>query len=378
MLILNLNIKNMSKKIMLVVGTRPNFIKITQFEKELAAYGNAFEYILIHTNQHFDTNMSDIFFTQLNLKKPEFLTIAPSSPAAQIGQIIIELEKSVIKHQPDALIVVGDVNSTLAGAIVGNKTNTLLFHLESGLRSYDNEMPEEINRLITDLVADHFFVTEQSGLDNLLASGKLPEQIHFVGNTMIDTLVAFDSIIQQNDILEKLNLVNKSFVLMTMHRPSNVDTKERLLVLLDIINRVSENNHLVLPIHHRTKNSLIKHNLFHLLENNPKVIISEALDYLAFQKLIAACNYVLTDSGGIQEETTYRQVPCLTLRENTERPSTVTLGTNELVEYNYEAVAEKINEIESGNYKKGTIPPLWDGKATQRIVKVLYAILVKN
>ena len=376
MLILNLNIKNMSKKIMLVVGTRPNFIKITQFEKELAAYGDAFEYILIHTNQHFDTNMSDIFFTQLNLKKPEFLTIAPSSPAAQIGQIIIELEKSVIKHQPDALIVVGDVNSTLAGAIVGNKTNTLLFHLESGLRSYDNEMPEEINRLITDLVADHFFVTEQSGYDNLLASGKLPQQIHFVGNTMIDTLVAFDSIIQQNDILEKLNLVNKSFVLMTMHRPSNVDTKERLLVLLDIINRVSENNHLVLPIHHRTKNSLIKHNLFHLLENNPKVIISEALDYLAFQKLIATCNYVLTDSGGIQEETTYRQVPCLTLRENTERPSTVTLGTNELVEYNYEAVAEKINEIESGSYKKGTIPPLWDGKATQRIIKVLHEILV--
>lgn len=378
MLILNLNIKNMSKKIMLVVGTRPNFIKITQFEKELAAYGDAFEYILIHTNQHFDTNMSDIFFTQLNLKKPEFLTIAPSSPAAQIGQIIIELEKSVIKHQPDALIVVGDVNSTLAGAIVGNKTNTLLFHLESGLRSYDNEMPEEINRLITDLVADHFFVTEQSGYDNLLTSGKLPQQIHFVGNTMIDTLVAFDSIIQQNDILEKLNLVNKSFVLMTMHRPSNVDTKERLLVLLDIINRVSENNHLVLPIHHRTKNSLIKHNLFHLLENNPKVIISEALDYLAFQKLIATCNYVLTDSGGIQEETTFRQVPCLTLRENTERPSTVTLGTNELVEYNYEAVAEKINEIETGNYKKGTIPPLWDGKATQRIVKVLYEILVRN
>jgi len=368
----------MSKKIMLVVGTRPNFIKITQFEKELAAYGDAFEYILIHTNQHFDTNMSDIFFTQLNLKKPEFLTITPSSPAAQIGQIIIELEKSVIKHQPDALIVVGDVNSTLAGAIVGNKTNTLLFHLESGLRSYDNEMPEEINRLITDLVADHFFVTEQSGYDNLLASGKLPQQIHFVGNTMIDTLVAFDSIIQQNDILEKLNLVNKSFVLMTMHRPSNVDTKERLLVLLDIINRVSENNHLVLPIHHRTKNSLIKHNLFHLLENNPKVIISEALDYLAFQKLIATCNYVLTDSGGIQEETTFRQVPCLTLRENTERPSTVTLGTNELVEYNYEAVAEKINEIENGSYKKGTIPPLWDGKATQRIIKVLHEILVKN
>lgn len=368
----------MSKKIMVVVGTRPNFIKITQFEKELAAYGNAFEYILIHTNQHYDINMSDVFFTQLNLKKPEFLTISSKTTASQIGQTIIELEKSVIQHQPDALVVVGDVNSTLAGAIVANKTNTLLFHLESGLRSFDNEMPEEINRLITDLVADHFFVTEQSGYDNLIASGKSPEQIHFVGNTMIDTLVAFDSIIEKNDILEKLNLVNKNFVLMTMHRPSNVDTKERLLILLDIINKVSENNYLVLPIHHRTKNSLIKHNLFHLLENNSKVIISEALDYLAFQKLIACCNYVLTDSGGIQEETTYRQVPCLTLRENTERPITITLGTNELVAYNYEAVAKKINEIETGNYKKGTIPPLWDGKATQRIVKVLYEILYRE
>lgn len=366
----------MSKKIMVVVGTRPNFIKITQFEKELAAYGNDFEYILIHTNQHYDMNMSDIFFTQLNLKNPEFLTISSGTTAAQIGQTIIELEKSVIQHQPDAMIVVGDVNSTLAGAIVANKTNTLLFHLESGLRSFDNEMPEEINRIITDLVTDHFFVTEQSGYDNLLASGKLPEQIHFVGNTMIDTLVAFDAIIQENDILEKLNLINKDFVLMTMHRPSNVDTKERLLILLNIINKVAEKNYLVLPIHHRTKKSLEKHHLLDELKNNPKVILTEALNYLAFQKLIACCNYVLTDSGGIQEETTYRQVPCLTLRENTERPITVTLGTNELVEYNYEAVAEKINKIETGNYKKGTIPPLWDGKATQRIAKVLHAILV--
>ena len=338
----------MTKKIMVVVGTRPNFIKITQLEKELASYGGAFEYVLIHTNQHYDTNMSDIFFSQLSLKEPEFLAITEKNTASQIGQIIIELEKKVNQHQPDALIVVGDVNSTLAGAIVGNKTSTLLFHLESGLRSFDNDMPEEINRLITDLVANHFFVTEQSGYDNLINSGKNPEQIHFVGNTMIDTLVAFDDVIQKNDILEKLNITNKDFVLMTIHRPSNVDTRERLLILLDIINRVSEKNYLVLPIHHRTKNNLVKHNLYSHLENNPKVI---------------------------QEETTFRQVPCLTLRENTERPITITLGTNELVEYNYDAVAKKINEIETGNYKKGKIPPMWDGKATKRIVKVLHEIL---
>ncbi len=361
----------MAKKVMIVVGTRPNFIKITQFEKEFAAYGDEFEYILVHTQQHYDENMSNIFFKQLKLKEPQYLNVTPSTPANQIGQAIIEIEKAVNEHQPDALVVVGDVNSTLAGAIVGNKTKTKLYHLESGLRSFDNEMPEEINRLITDLVTDGFFVTEQSGYDNLIKEGKDESQIHFVGNTMIDTLVAFDEVIQQNTILADLGIENQSFVLMTMHRPRNVDTKERLEILLNIIDKVAEKNYLVLPIHHRTKNSLIKHNLFDRLENNEKVIITEALNYLAFQKLISSCKYVLTDSGGIQEETTFRQVPCLTLRDNTERPSTITLGTNTLVEYNYESVASKINEIENATYKTGEIPPFWDGKATKRIVEVL-------
>lgn len=361
----------MPKKVMIVVGTRPNFIKITQFEKEFKAYGSDFDYILVHTNQHYDENMSDIFFKQLQLKEPEYLNVVPSTPANQIGQAIIEIEKAVKKHQPDALIVVGDVDSTLAGAIVGNKTNTRLYHLESGLRSYDNEMPEEINRLITDLVADGFFVTEQSGYDNLIAAGKSKDQIHFVGNTMIDTLVDFDEVIQQNNILDELEIQEKQFVLMTMHRPRNVDTKERLEILLNIIDKVAEKSYLVLPIHHRTKNSLIKHGLYEQLKGNPKVIITEALNYLAFQKLISTCKYVLTDSGGIQEETTFRQIPCLTLRDNTERPSTITIGTNELVAYNYEAVAEKINQIENGTYKKGQIPPFWDGQATKRILEVL-------
>lgn len=365
----------MSKKIMVVVGTRPNFIKVTQFEKEIAAYGSEFEFILVHTNQHYDENMSDVFFSQLKIKNPIFLNITNTTPSGQIGQIIIELEKTINEIKPDALVVVGDVNSTLAGAIAGNKTGTRLFHLESGLRSYDNEMPEEINRLITDLISDDFFVTEQSGYDNLIKVGKTEKQIHFVGNTMIDTLVAFDGMIQQNDILGKLGIPEKSFVLMTMHRPSNVDTKDRLKILLDIIKKIAEKSYLVLPIHPRTKNSLVKHGLMDELTNNPKVIITEALNYLAFQKLISSCKYVLTDSGGIQEETTFRQIPCLTLRENTERPSTIILGSNELVEYNYEAVAEKINQIENGTFKKGQIPPHWDGKATKRIVEVLRRVL---
>lgn len=360
---------------MVVVGTRPNFIKITQFEKELSAYPNEFEFYLVHTNQHYDKNMSDVFFSQLNIKNPISLNISPSTPATQIGQTIIELEKTINTIKPDALVVVGDVNSTLAGAIVGNKTNTRLFHLESGLRSYDNEMPEEINRIITDLITDDFFVTEQSGYDNLINAGKDKKNIHFVGNTMIDTLVAFDSQIQKDNILNELGIEEKSYVLMTMHRPSNVDTKERLHILLDIINKVSEKSYLVLPIHPRTKNSFIQHGLMNELTNNNKVIITEALNYLSFQKLISACKYVLTDSGGIQEETTFRQVPCLTLRENTERPSTITIGSNELVEYNFNAVAEKINQIENGTYKKGKIPPLWDGQATKRIVDVFREVL---
>lgn len=360
---------------MVVVGTRPNFIKVTQFEKELAKFPDKFEFVLVHTNQHYDSNMSDIFFSQLKIKNPIYLNINNTSPSGQIGQIMIELEKVIVDQKPDALVVVGDVNSTLAGAIVGNKTGTRLFHLESGLRSYDNEMPEEINRIITDTITDDFFITEQSGYDNLKAVGKEENQLHFVGNTMIDTLVAFDDQIQENNILEELGIEAKSFVLMTMHRPSNVDTKERLEILLNIIEKVSEKSYLVLPIHHRTKNSLEKHRLMDRLTNNPKVKLTEALNYLAFQKLIATCKYVLTDSGGIQEETTFRQVPCLTLRENTERPSTIIIGSNTLVEYNYEAVAAKINEIENGDYKKGEIPPMWDGKATKRIVEKLIEVL---
>ena len=360
---------------MIVVGTRPNFIKITQFEKEFQKFNEEFEYILVHTNQHYDENMSDIFFKQLKLKEPEYLNIVPESPAHHIGQSIVELDKAIRKHMPDALIVVGDVNSTLAGAIAGHKAGIKLFHLESGLRSHDRAMPEEINREITDFLADGFFVTEQSGYDNLISDGKREDQIHFVGNTMIDTLVAFDDVIQQHPVLEELGIEKKSYVLMTMHRPRNVDTKERLQILLDIIGKVSEKSHLVFPIHPRTKNSFVQHGLYEQLENNEKVILTDALNYLTFQKLISDCKYVLTDSGGIQEETTFRQVPCLTLRDNTERPSTITIGTNELVEYNYDSVATKINEIENGTFKKGDIPPFWDGKATERIVNVLREVL---
>ena len=366
----------MPKRIVIIVGTRPNFIKITQFEKEFAKYEDEFVYKLVHTGQHYDKNMSALFFEQLQLKKPDVtLNIKGKSPSDQIGTIIIQLSELFKEWQPDLAVVVGDVNSTLAAAIAANKGGIRIAHLESGLRSFDREMPEEINRLLTDTITDEFFITEQSGLDNLSKELTRKAGLHFVGNTMIDTLVAFDKDIQADNILEEIKVAKGGYALMTMHRPRNVDTKESLLKIIEIINNITKNSQLVFPIHPRTKKSLEKHGLFQQVENNPAVILTKPLGYLAFQKLIADSKYVITDSGGIQEETTYRQVPCLTLRPNTERPSTITIGSNELVPFDPVIIREKIQAIHDGTYKKGEIPPLWDGQATERIVATMATIL---
>lgn len=365
-----------NKKIITVVGTRPNFIKITQLDNELNKFNGYFEHVLVHTGQHFDKNMSEVFFEQFKLRQPNYIMdIKGQSPASQIGAIIIELEKIIQIEKPDLVIVVGDVNSTMAASISANKCGVKVAHLESGLRSFDLEMPEEINRLVTDKIADIFFVTEQSGYDHLVNEGTDKSKIHFVGNTMIDTLVAFEPEIQRSDILHRLDMDSKPFVLMTMHRPSNVDSKERLEILLDIIDHICVNQFLIWPIHPRTLSNLKKFDLYQRFEANKKIITTEPLDYFAFQKLISAAAFIVTDSGGIQEETTFRRIPCLTLRENTERPSTVTIGSNELISYNAEAVIAKIEEIVHGKYKQGQIPPLWDGKATERIALVLKNIL---
>lgn len=358
------------KKVLIVVGTRPNFIKITQFEKEFALYPDHFEYKLVHTGQHFDDNMSKVFFRQLELKTPDFyLNIEDRNPARQIGYIIIELEGILSNYQPDLVIVVGDVNSTLAAAIAANKFGCKIAHLESGLRSYDRTMPEEHNRLVADALADYYTVTEQSGLDNLLGEGKQREQIFFVGNTMIDTLVAFNTQIAASDIMQKLQLQKGKFILMTMHRPANVDTKESLDKLVNLVNTLSSDLKLVFPIHPRTTQKLKDFGLWDDLTQNPAFVFTEPLDYFAFQNLISNCFMVLTDSGGIQEETTFCQVPCLTLRPNTERPSTIELGTNILVDYDLDIIFNYIKEIENGTFKKGHIPPFWDGFATKRIVE---------
>jgi len=369
----------MAKKIAIVVGTRPNFIKITQFDKVFKQYGDAFEYRLIHTGQHYDKNMSEVFFDQLGIKQPDlFLNIQGMSAGVQIGNIITKLTEYFLSWQPDLVIVVGDVNSTLAAAVAANKTNCLLAHLESGLRSKDRGMPEEINRMLTDMITDHYFVTEASGLENLEQELDKIGQIHFVGNTMIDTLVAFDREIEQSGVLEKLKVEKAAYALMTMHRPATVDTREGLLKMLQVIEYITKKDRVVFPIHPRTKNNLLKEDLFERLLNNRQVVLGPPLDYLSFQKLIKYAKFVITDSGGIQEETTFRQVPCITLRPNTERPSTIILGSNILAPFDIEFLAKQIKAIQEGSFKKGQIPPLWDGKATDRIVTSIHKLLEMN
>jgi UDP-N-acetylglucosamine 2-epimerase (non-hydrolysing) len=358
------------KKILIVVGTRPNFIKVTQFHAEIKKHKNL-ECKIVHTGQHFDDKMSDIFFRQFNLQPDIFLNINPGTPTSQMAEIMLGLEKTILEYNPNLVIVPGDVNSTLAGALTANKMNIPLAHLESGLRSYDRTMPEEFNRLLTDDMADYFFVTEQSGYDNLVKEGKSKDAIHFVGNTMIDTMVAFSKEIDGSDILNKLGVSAKQFVLMTMHRPATVDSADGLKKLISIINTVTGKYKVVFPVHPRTVKNLEKFGLHEQVKKNNNLIFTEPLDYFAFQKLVKECKLIVTDSGGIQEESTFLQVPCLTLRQNTERPVTVTLGTNELIPFDEKVISDRIIAIEKGIYKKGTVPPMWDGKATERIVKII-------
>lgn len=358
------------KKILIVIGTRPNFIKITQFKKEAKKFPNL-EIKVVHTGQHYDTKMADVFFEQFNLVPDYFLNIAPSTANKQMAEIISKLEDVLIDHKPDWVIVVGDVNSTFAAALTANKLDIKIAHLESGLRSFDKSMPEEHNRILTDAISDLFFVTEQSGLDNLLKEGKTNKNTFMVGNTMIDTMVAFSKQIEKSTILRKIGVQSKQFVLMTMHRPATVDTKEGLQKLIGLIDMVTRDFKVVFPIHPRTVSSMEYFNLHQQLKNNPNLIITDPLDYFSFQKLIKESKFIITDSGGIQEETTFLQIPCLTLRSNTERPVTITIGSNELIAFDLKKIKSKINTIVNGTYKAGKIPKYWDGKSTERIIKIL-------
>ena len=361
-----------SKKIVVVVGTRPNFIKITQLEKEFKKFPNAFEYILIHTGQHFDTKMSSVFFQQLQLKSPEYnLAVKETDRQKKRFEMQQGIKEVLSKEKPELLIVVGDVDSTYSAAMAARELGIKIAHLESGLRSFDNEMPEEVNRIAVDKISDYFFVTEKSGLVNLKDEGVDDNKVFFVGNTMIDTLVEFDFEIKSNTILKQLNIEKQEYALITMHRPSNVDSKESLTVILELLQEISKSLKIVIPIHPRTNIKIQEFGLNHLIDQNSNIIQLGPIDYFAFQNLILNANVVVTDSGGIQEETTFRKVPCLTIRDNTERPSTIEIGTNQLLPLDKEIILSKIDKIKSETRLESEIPELWDGKATQRIVKVL-------
>jgi len=364
----------MKKKILIVVGTRPNFIKVTQFRKLSTEY-KTIEIKILHTGQHYDTKMAEVFLEQFDLIPDFFLNIHSGSANIQIAEIMLGLEKVSNEYKPDLIMVVGDVNSTLAAALTANKLGIKIAHLESGLRSADRTMPEEINRILTDEITDYFFVTEQSGWDNLLEEGKKQDKLFFVGNTMIDTMIAFETKIQSNDALTRYQLEKDKFILMTIHRPATVDYKDELIKLIELIEFINETYKIIFPIHPRTISNLKKFNLYERINHISNLILSEPLDYFSFQKLITSCKFIITDSGGIQEESTFRLKPCLTLRPNTERPSTVTIGSNTLLPFDNGLIKKTIELISNGEYKKGNIPPLWDGKSTHRILAVLDKLL---
>jgi UDP-N-acetylglucosamine 2-epimerase (non-hydrolysing) len=343
---------------------------VTQF-KRIIAVEPELDCKIVHTGQHYDAKMADVFFEQFNLVPDFFLNISNNSANSQMAEIMLGLEKVCMEYKPDLLMVVGDVNSTFAAALTANKMSIRIAHLESGLRSFDRSMPEEINRLLTDEITDYFFVTEQSGWDHLTHEGKKEDQLFFVGNTMIDTMVAFEKEIQKSDALKKYKLEKEGFVLMTIHRPATVDHQPELEKLLELIEFVAKDYKIIFPVHPRTINNLKKFRLHDRFAAISNLMISEPLDYFSFQKLIADCKFILTDSGGIQEESTFRLKPCITLRPNTERPSTVTLGTNTLLPFDLAVIKDTVGKINDGSYKKGQIPPMWDGRSTERIVQYL-------
>jgi UDP-N-acetylglucosamine 2-epimerase (non-hydrolysing) len=364
-------------KVIQVVGARPNFMKVAPLHRAIQNLPNWTSKI-IHTGQHFDAKMSDIFFTQLELPKPDFfLGIGGGTHSEVTAKIMLAFEPILLEEKPDLVIVVGDVTSTLACTLVAIKMGIPLAHVEAGLRSGDRNMPEEINRILTDSVANYLFVTEQSGIDHLKNEGVPDEKVFFSGNVMIDSLVRYQEKAKSSTILDDLGLRSDvqrrtSYIVMTMHRPANVDTEQGLKSILRLIELSTSQTKVVFPIHPRTRAHMDKYGLSEQLINNKNLILTEPLGYLEFIQLMSHAQAILTDSGGIQEETTYLGVPCLTFRDSTERPITVTMGTNQLLaDLDPDKTYQALLEILQGNSKKGQIPPLWDGKAAERIAETI-------
>jgi len=363
------------KKIISVVGARPNFMKVAPLYDEFLNYENI-NHKICHTGQHYDEKMSKVFFEELELPKPDFyLGVGSGSHAEQTAKIMIEFEKVLLLENPDLVLVVGDVNSTIACTLTAAKLKIKTVHVEAGLRSFDREMPEEINRLLTDSIADLLFVTEKSGMENLVKEGVSSEKVFFVGNVMIDSLKKYITKASGSMLLNNLKLNGNNFVLVTLHRPSNVDNFEQSNKLVNLLNKIAEIRKIVFPIHPRTIKNWTDFGILSKLNSN--IILTDPIGYLDFINLIKNAELIITDSGGIQEESTYLGVQCITLRNSTERPITVDVGTNQLLGEDLSKAEVAAFEVLNGKIKEGNIPELWDGNAAKRISKIISNFLNK-
>ena len=384
-------------KITLIAGARPNFMKVAPIIKAIKELGNervrelgseGISYRLVHTGQHYDKNMSDTFFEELGIPSPDVnLGCGGGSQAEQTAAIMVAFEKELMAHPADIVLVVGDVTSTMACSIVAKKLNTKVCHVEAGIRSWDLTMPEEINRMVTDSLADYMFTTSDVANANLVRMGatlmnegvkelkneRVTQRVWFVGNVMIDTLLANRARFRKPEVWDELGLKDKEFIVMTMHRPANVDEENHLRAMME---QIIDNVHglpVIFPIHPRT--AKLFYGLWgdeaELAKRLPNLHIVEPMGYLEFNYLVERAKAVVTDSGGITEETTVMGVPCITLRDNTERPETCTVGTNELIGTDPTAIKPALDKLFAGEWKKGAIPELWDGHAAERIISVL-------
>lgn len=364
----------MIKKIDLIVGARPNFMKISSIIRAMNLRDELKRFLgyrLVHTGQHYDDKMSESFFEQLNIPKPHFnLEAGSGSQAEQTAQIMIGYEKLLISSPSDLCLVVGDVTSTMACAITAQKLGIPVAHVEAGIRSGDWSMPEEINRMVTDSITNYFFTTSKFANENLKTAGVSDDRVFFVGNTMIDTLLANEKRFQKPSFWDDYGLVKNEYFVVTMHRPSNVDGEDNLQRIVNEITKLTRGLPIVFPVHPRTAKVLKNLNNF-----APKLYLVKPQPYLEFNYLVQNSKAVITDSGGITEETTVMGVPCITLRDSTERPETVTIGTNELIGTDPGNIKPALDRLFAGEWKKGSIPEKWDGKAGERIVSHLMELL---
>ena len=358
-------------KIVNVVGARPNYMKVAPIYRAMQEYPEI-QPCIVHTGQHYDHAMSDLFFNQLELPEPHYhLGVGSASHGEQTGKIMIAFEPILAELKPDVVVVVGDVNSTIACGLVATKMGIRLAHVEAGLRSFDRTMPEEINRVMTDQISDYLFTTEASAHENLKMEGIKKGKIFFVGNVMIDSLLRHRKKAAGGDALRNLGLEPNNYVLVTLHRPSNVDDRDMLVQLISALCDLSEKVPIVFPLHPRTRSRVQAFGLEDMFNRSHGFVLTEPLGYLDFVQCMDNALVVVTDSGGVQEESTVLGVPCITVRDNTERPVTVSEGTNVVVGRNPTRLLEEAFRVLRGEGKKGRVPALWDGSAAERIVRIL-------